>query len=272
MNKINLTSAAILTMAISYVIAGIFWRVVAPNPAFLTAPNPQPPQANLRIANNIFGNKKNQKKPPIKSQKIKLSPLNFKLVGILLREPHNSFAIISPLNTNAAAKVYQKGDNLTTDAVIEQIKATSVILKRGEKTEELRLQKPEKNPVISNKNRQNTGKRIIQKAKLSTIQRSTLNDYRVEIVSNPSKLLSLVSVLPFFRDGKMVGVKVKPNKNKAIFNDLGFKSGDIIVEINNIRIDNFNKFAKLRQLIYSQSAFDLKIQRNNKNIYLFIQL
>lgn len=272
-NQINLTLTVILTLVMSYTVSGVFWHIFAPEPKSLITLNTQKiTPDNLRVASNIFGSKKTFKKAPKlkkskKPKKIKLSPLNLDLIGILFKNSNRSLVMIVPSGSRKS-KVYGVGDKVKPDAVVKTIKADSVIFQRGDQTEELYLKKLKKNTIISDtKNKSNT-----YKGKLSVKQKKTINNYRSEIIKNPRKLLSVVSVLPFFRGGEMLGVQVKPNKDKKIFNGLGFKSGDIIVKVNDTRVDNFNKFAKLRQTIYSKRRFDLEIKRAGETIYLSIDL
>ncbi len=264
MNKINLVLATVLILIASYIAADIFWLIVKPKVVESGVKPISKYQENLVLANNIFGSKK---AVVLKKSvaKVKYSKLNLDLIGVLFKR-EKSFAMIAPSGQRALAKTYQVGDHIKTGVSVKEIGADFVILQRGAKLEKLIYKRVTTKDDAIDKN-------IVEnKTKLSTIQRQTLNDYRLEIISNPKKLLSVVSIVPTFKNGKMLGVKVKPSKDKQIFKDLGFESGDIITKINHTYIDSFNKFAKIRQIIYTNSAFDLRIKRNNKTVNLSIQL
>ena len=265
MNKINLSFSAIFILIASYIAADLFWLVVKPE-VVQSAPHSGGKQYtdNLGLANNIFDNKKIVEVVEPEPEII-YTKLNLDLIGVLFRE-QKSFAIIAPTKNHRLAANYKVGDSVKPGAIVKEIGTDFVILKRGDKLEKL-IYKFNDKKSISVKNTSNT-----QKSKLSTIQRQKLDDYRLEILSNPKKLLSIVSVIPAFKNGKMIGVKVKPNKDKKIFKDLGFKTNDIITKINRIYINNFSNFAKIRKFIYNNSSFDLQIKRNNKTVHLSIQL
>ncbi|MBE8190470.1 MAG: hypothetical protein HAW58_06445 [Candidatus Thioglobus sp.] len=262
MNKINLAFVAILTLFASYIAADIFWVFASPEVAAADVKAKiSKNHKTLVLADNIFGNKIVKKKS---LEKVEQSKLNLDLIGILFKAKR-SFAIIAPANSHKLAKNYKVGDSIKTGVSVKEIGADFVILQRGKKLEKLIYKHATKTGKLDNIFTKNT-------AKLSSRQKKTLNNYRLEISSNPKKLLSLVSVIPAFKNGKMIGIKVKPSKDKRIFKDLGFKTNDIITKINHTFIDNFNKFAKIRQIIYTNSLFNLKIKRNNKTVYLSIQL
>lgn len=261
--KIQNGLMAALTLVLSYLAADIFWLLVQPQVAAPIVVNiGGKSTTDLVVKRNIFGKQAAQVKKP--SKEVKQSKLNLVLIGVLFKR-EKSFAIIAHSNAIALAKTYQAGDSIKTGIRVKEIGENFVILARGETLERLVFKPNGAGSRVINKSK-------VHNSKLSITQKNKLDNYRLQIVSNPTKLLSVVSVAPFFKDGKMLGVKVKPNKNKQIFKDLGLKSSDIITKINHIDIDSFDKFAQIRQIIYTSSLFDLKIKRNNKIVYLSIQL
>lgn len=265
MNKINLAFVTVLALFASYIATDILWLLISPKVVeSYTKPKAAKNPKNLVLVNNIFGGNKAQVKKP--RVKVIPSKLNLDLIGILFK-PKKSFAIIAPSSSHKLAKVYKVGDSIKSGVSVKEIGVDFVILQRGAGLEKLLYKRiGGKNSIVNHTIYTNN------KNKLSTVQREILNEYRSEIVSNPRKLLSIVNVIPAFRNGKMLGVKVKPDKDKKTFNDLGFKSGDIVTKINNTLINDFSKFAKIRETIYRNTIFNLKIKRNNKTVDLSIQL
>ena len=265
MNKIHSILPVILVLILTYLLAVMFWLIFTPklseNPAIFT----QAKLVIIEVPGDIFGNKKVPTKEKVVVKKIKQSKLNLQLIGVLFQR-ENSIAIVSPSDKPALAKNYRVGDKVKVGVVIKEIGTNFVILKRGEKLEKLTFKKDAKSDDII------IGQFKSSRSKLSTVQKSKLDDYRLNIIKNPKKLLSIVSVVPFFSNGKMLGVKVKPNKDKDIFIGLGFKSGDIITKVNNISVNNFSKFGIIRQLIYSNTAFTLQVKRGNETIVLEVSL
>ncbi len=263
-DKLNLIVIAALTLLLSHIATDVFWLIFKPEAVQVTV-TPKVLQKNLTLDAHIFGSKKIVKVAPPKT-KVKKTKLNLDLIGILFKD-NRSLAIIAPSGVRALAKIYAVGDSVKTGVKVKKIGVDFVILERGKTWEKLLFAKKEgeKNNIFGTKS-------LTKKSKLSTAQKKKLDDYRLEIISNPEKLLSIVNVVPFFKNGKMLGVKVKPNQDKKIFNDLGFKPNDIVTKVNNTKINSFDIFAKIRDIIYSNNFFDLEVERDNKTVYLSIQL
>ena len=269
MRQLNFIFTTILVVVLSYIAADLLWLVWKPEVGQAsTVAVKKTPLQQISLPTDIFGKRQ---VIPVKTpaKKVKQSKLNLELIGVLFKHK-DPFAIIAPVGQLSLAKTYQVGDTVKTGVLVHDIGADFVLLKRGDKLEKLLFKKANNAAnIISNRGK---GPKKSSQSKLSPVQRSTVNEYRVEIVNNPKKLLSLVSVVPFFENGQMLGVKVKPGKDRAIFQALGFKSGDVITKINNINIDNFNKFAKIRQMIYDNLNFDLSVKRDDRIVHLSIQL
>jgi general secretion pathway protein C len=220
------------------------------------------------IPSDIFGNKASStNKPAIKT--VKQSKLNLNLIGVLYKR-EKSFAIIAPLGSPKRAKNYKVGDSVKTGVKLYQVGRDFVLLeRRSGKLEKLLLIKRINKKLLFGNFR---AKKLTQKSQLNLTQKRQLNDYRDSIVDNPEQLLSVVSLVPFFSNGKMQGVKVKPNKKRALFNALGFKAGDIIIKVNQIHTNNFSNFGKIRKLIHANTKFNLEIKRGNEIIILEVSL
>jgi type II secretion system protein C len=269
MKKIASMLPVILVLILTYLLATIFWLVFTPkssdnNPVTATQTN----LATVVIANDIFGNKEIRTKKPIVKE-VKKSKLNLDLIGVLYKR-EKSFAIIAPLGSPKRAKNYRVGDDVKTGVKLHQVGRDFVLLqRRGGKLEKLLLVKKKDKRTLFSRGKVN---KITQKSQLDFVQKQQLNDYRDQVVDNPRQLLSVVSLVPFFSNGKMQGIKVKPNKKRKLFYALGLKAGDIITKVNQIRTNNFSNFGTIRELIHSNTRFNLEIKRGNEIIILEVSL
>ncbi len=66
-----------------------------------------------------------------------------------------------------------------------------------------------------------------------------------KLVRNPASLLEQANLVPEFQDGQMIGVKIRKPKPGSIFEQLGIKDGDVIVELNGIPIDSPEQTARI---------------------------
>jgi general secretion pathway protein C len=70
-----------------------------------------------------------------------------------------------------------------------------------------------------------------------------------ETIRNPAQLFSQARILPKYEDGEMVGVQVSAIQAGSLFEEIGIKDGDVIMELNGIKISSPEESAKiLREL------------------------
>ncbi|SMN11377.1 General secretion pathway protein C [uncultured Candidatus Thioglobus sp.] len=218
---------------------------------------------------NLFGQFKHKTKPK-NYQKIQATRLNLTLVGVIFKQ-QKAFAIIK--NGSSKASIYQKGDNITPSVVLKDIAKDYVIIQRAGRLEKILI----KFNYIGSRN-QNTGNanNFTQKqktiAKISSAQKQRLAHYFKKVSSKPLELLSLMSVTPNFTNGKLDGFKIKANKEKKMFKDLGFKNNDTVVRINDITLDDFSASLKLIQLFDNARVFDIYLRRGGYQSIISVDL
>jgi len=92
------------------------------------------------------------------------------------------------------------------------------------------------------------------------IDQSEIND----ALENIDKLYTQIRAVPFFKDGKVQGMKVFAVRPGSIFSKLGLKRGDVLQRINGVELDvkrGFEIFSQLRD----QKSFTLDLQRGSGN-------
>jgi general secretion pathway protein C len=74
-----------------------------------------------------------------------------------------------------------------------------------------------------------------------------------ETIRNPAQLFSQARILPKYEDGEMVGVQVSAIQAGSLFEQIGIKDGDVITELNGIKISSPEESATiLRELSEAQ--------------------
>jgi len=81
---------------------------------------------------------------------------------------------------------------------------------------------------------------------------------------NSSSLSQLISFLPYFSNGTLKGYQVKPGKQEELFESTGLKSGDVIVAVNGLDINDPTVLKELTSL--GQLKLDLIRDDNNFSI------
>ncbi|HFC54292.1 MAG TPA: type II secretion system protein GspC [Gammaproteobacteria bacterium] len=166
-------------------------------------------------------------------------------------DPDLARAIIS--EPAGEEKYYALDDKLPGGAVLKEIAADRVILQtRAGRMETLRLPKkfggsgrsssPTK--VTTRDRRVSDRNRIVPR-----ISAAELRDYRDKMLSNPQELVGLIRTRPVKKGGEIKGFKLFPGRDRALFKRLGLRSGDVIVSVNGMELnDPASGLALLSQL------------------------
>jgi general secretion pathway protein C len=81
-----------------------------------------------------------------------------------------------------------------------------------------------------------------------------------EAARSPTQLFSEARILPKYQEGQMVGVQVSAIKPGSLFEEMGIQDGDVITELNGIRIDSPEQSAKVLLELTKSEAFTLQVE------------
>lgn len=79
-------------------------------------------------------------------------------------------------------------------------------------------------------------------------------------VRNPASLFSQARILPKYENGQMVGVQLNAIKPGSMFEQIGIKNGEIIEELNGIKIDSPEQSAKILLEFVDAKTFTIKVR------------
>jgi general secretion pathway protein C len=229
---------------------------------------------NTRLPTGIFGVEKQVVKKVYK--KVVKTKLNLKLVGVINKKP-TPVAIIQFLS-GGVDKVYKIGDKINSSASVKDIGDNFVIIDHNGKDEKLSLKfKTSKEFKVEEQNetpqaKESTNKSTKKVVKLVKKNKQKLTNYLVNMRTNPASALAVVSVEPNFVSGLLNGFKVAPSKERKLFTEIGFKKGDIILEINNIQLNSLSKAFKIGKELSSQRVFDFVVLRDGLEHYINLDL
>ncbi len=223
---------------------------------------------DVRPYQNLFG--QFQKIQPKKNYKtVKQTRLNLTLLGILFREK-GALAIIK--NGNKQPKTYQVDDKITSGVSVEDIAKNYVVIEANGRLEKIliKFDYMDKDKQANKTVDLNINQKI--KKKITHSQRQKLNKYFQNIATKPLDFLSLVSVKPYFSNGKFGGFKINPSKEKQLFYDLGFQKNDIVLRVNDVTLDNLSASSKVMKLLKKTKQFDVYLKRNGEQRIVAIDL
>jgi len=277
----------LLVIALGISLAKLMWLVITPQQQLILAPqNNNVSTVSQKISTNygkliadqhIFGEvvvKKAPIKPKVKSV-VAVKPvvpkvkLNAKLHGIVAYKSQKSFALIS--NNNGPQKVYGKGDSLQEGVTISDIFPSKVVVNNNGVEEELLL------PVKGDRNAKKSKSKRPQSLNIpASLPGATpapnnlpdLNQFRQEILTDPSKITDIVRASPAIINGQFIGFRVRSGRKRKLFRQLKFRPNDIITEINGIVLDDASKGIEVLGQLQSASSLSIKVKRGNQEVYI----
>jgi general secretion pathway protein C len=254
---------AVLVITIAYQLATITWTLMpqAPSvaPAARTAADPAAaggrPAADLTslTQSHLFGEATVQAVPV--AQAIVDAPdttLSLTLTGILSTSDEGlGQAIIS--SNRGQEKTYSVGDPVENadDAKMHSVFADRVILDRGGRLETLRLPKDLTAA---------TGTRPTAPP-LPPAAEQPQGSLRQVISENATRLTDIVRLAPHVQEGRVVGFRVNPGRDRATFEALGLQSGDIVTDINGTVLDDPSQGLQVFQSLGESTQANVTVLR-----------
>ena len=138
--------------------------------------------------------------------------------------------------------VYRSGDAIigNEQAVIYNITEDTVVINNDGAKECLKMKKPKgyKKPTVSSKAKVSESDE--EREELST---KTLDSSYVQKELGPgfSKILESGRLVPYHREGKMIGFKLIGVKSGSLWEKSGLKSGDVITDVNGTSMSQADK-------------------------------
>lgn len=96
--------------------------------------------------------------------------------------------------------------------------------------------------------------------------------YRQQMYDDPQALADLVRVAPLRENGELTGYRVMPGKASQEFSRLGFESGDVVIAVNGVSLDDPIKIQRLYRDMRTATAASFEMLRNGETIVLDVSL
>jgi general secretion pathway protein C len=90
---------------------------------------------------------------------------------------------------------------------------------------------------------------------------------RNTIGSQPEKTLQdLALATPYIEDGQFLGFRLLPGRDQQLLRELGLRTGDIITQVNGVRLDNPGQGINLLQELLDADQVAIQVQRAGTEI------
>ncbi|MET0065104.1 MAG: type II secretion system protein GspC [Candidatus Thiodiazotropha sp.] len=234
-------------------------------------PTPATDRQNLsRLASlHLFGDAAS--KPVVRKVDTKApeTRLNLTLHGVFVADkPEEGAAIIG--TSGSVQKYYKVGSAIMSGVTLQAVFNDRVVLLRNEESEVLRFPKVDNSRVVEPA--KGAPSRVVRPrkdgfgpgAKSQPASGANLSQYRDMIREEPLKIFEHVRFVPVkSRDG-MKGYRILPQKNRALYNQLGVRPSDLVTSVNGIPLTNDREALQLVDKLKDAQNLQVEIIRNGQ--------
>ena len=96
--------------------------------------------------------------------------------------------------------------------------------------------------------------------------------YRRALYESPEVLASLLTVSPVQADGAIIGYRISPSQERAAFDALGFKTGDVVTAVNGLSLSDTTNTLRLYTLMKEATEATFDIAREGGNVTISVDL
>ena len=223
---------------------------------------------------------------------VPVAPLNLRLVGVFFVERGGEKALALIAEGKGVERGYRVGESLPGGARLEQIQRDSVVVSRSGRQEILNLPRldearkmtasdgmspampdepamppPPPSPAEPEMPSEPTGFHQPQSIDATAVAA------RLRGVANqPRALEDIAFASPYVQKGQFLGFRLRPGRDRPLFRQLGFNSGDVLTEVNGNRLDSpLQGLAALRDLPHAEQI-TVRVLRDGAEIPLAFSL
>lgn len=191
--------------------------------------------------------------------------LNLELSGVLMSsDPSKSSAIIANGNDQ---DIYQIGDVVPggNNVKLAKVLPDKVILNNSGKFESLWLYTEA--DFKANAAAVRTSSSSSKSPSNSGVIKSTIAPSRV-----PKSISEVVRMSVYREEGKMMGYRIRPGRDRELFESLGLKANDIVTSVNGTTVDDPQQIRQTYQALKTATEANLEILRDGETVSINISL
>ncbi|MCB0324570.1 MAG: hypothetical protein KDD69_13400 [Bdellovibrionales bacterium] len=214
---------------------------------------------SIIAARNIFG-----AAPPEQATEEKPAPvteLKLRLVGTNVSSTGQPFAIIED-TTKKEQELFDLNQSVFNQAKLVAVEPESVKLDRNGKIEILVL---EENFGGTSATGGDEGVETLNEDQTEfSVAEAELED----ALANLPRLLSQARAVPYFRNGKSVGMRLFAIRRDSLYEKLGMKNGDIVKAVNDNSLTDPAQALKLFEQLKNERSIKVRVERGGQDIDL----
>ena len=240
---------------------------------------PRRAKPNIRVVAraSIFGEE--MKDLPVKAvpekvplKEVKKSSLNVKLRAVYVSENRKSANATLEIKPGQQEVLFI-GDKFSGGAELLEVHPNQIIISRNGSTEAILMEEfaPSKGGIATYSRPGNFGRgggaRKIDKRNDRMASRE-LRRLRTEFKSNPAAISQFITGSEHMVNGEFVGFKIRPGRNRRLFNRLGLKRDDVVTSINGTALSNMQAAMTMMGQIDSVEELSLTVLRGGEEVTL----
>lgn len=275
--RLATVASILLIIACAYLLVEITWMffdegdqsaaLVSQTTPTQTRQQPQQSSFKRLVEANIFGVSDRAAMPQQKQAPI--TRLNLTLKGVLASIPMESASAIIAQGKSGKEENFSVGDKMPGGVLLKEIYPDYVVLERNGQDEILKL---EKESGVGNSGQSGSRKSMYNAPARNASPATTLKEIRSNILKNPTSFGEYALPVVVKKNGKQIGYRLKPQQQGHLLAELGIEAGDVIIQINGVKLDRpQNGISALRKLSTAKNL-DIVVQRNGAKIPLNISL
>lgn len=188
--------------------------------------------------------------------------LNLKLSGVLMSsDPQKSTAIIA---SGSDQKVYQIDEKLSegNNVKLAKVLPDRVILDNNGRYEALWLFSE-----VDFKVKASSKPSSRASTRTAGPEKRTIAANRV-----PKSINEVIRFSVYREEGKMVGYRIRPGRDRELFEELGLKANDIVTSVNGVTVDDPQQIRKNYQALKTATEASLEILRGGEVVSINVSL
>ncbi len=266
----------ILVLALAHSLARLTMTVLSGQSSPVGTPAPvqssadrasgiQPDAVAAIVGWHLFGRVETGQPPPPVPAAIPVTPRNLRLAGVFFAERNNQHALALIAEGGGLERGYRVGESLPGGARLERIQRDHVLVSRNNRQEALYLPKLDESGRISAPLMvpAATEPASSPAAAVQIIDASAVaSRLRSEMATRPQALEDIAFASPYLQDGQFVGFRLRPGRDRQLFQQLGLNGGDVLTEINGTRLNSPAQGLMLLQELMSATRIDVRLLRN----------
>jgi len=223
---------------------------------------------------NLFGDAQAQDAPEVQqaAEDVPETSLNLSLLGVVAsNDPELGLAVIESKNQQESYAIGEKiqGTNVTLDEIF----ADRVIIKNRLTRETLMLEGLDYEEANRQKAQaSNEQQSLAANSRTVRPNPQEIRDARAKLASSPDSFADFISLSPHRVENELIGYRVSPGNNATLFNSVGLKNGDIVVELNGLNLSDLQQSLEALSELQEADNLQLEIMRGSEFVSLDLDI